>query len=118
DEIARFLAAAEASGAVGASFWSWQHANQPIFDTIAAAAEFRWDVGTPDQLRPGQIRALQVQLTALGHPVPATGAWDPATTDALVAYQQRAHLATTGVLDEATVRFLLTPFAPPIHPAG
>ncbi len=114
EEITRFLAAAEASGAVGASFWSWQHASPAIFDAIAAAPEFRWSAGSPEQLRPGQVRALQAQLSALGHPVATSGAWDPTTTDAVLAYQRRARLTPTGVLDEATVRLLLAPFAPPV----
>ncbi|MBW3548304.1 MAG: peptidoglycan-binding protein, partial [Actinobacteria bacterium] len=116
DEIARFLAAAEASGAVGASFWSWQHANQPIWDTIAAAPQFRWEPLPPGQLRPEQVRALQTQLTSLGHLVAATGVWDDLTSEALRAYQGRALLPQTGVLDAATLDILLRPFAPPIGP--
>ena len=116
DEIARFLAAAEASGAVGASFWSWQHANQPIWDTITAAPQFRWEALPPGKLRPEQVRALQTQLTSLGHPVAASGLWDDATSGALRAYQRRALLRQTGVLDAATLDILLRPFAPPIGP--
>ncbi|HEV2766683.1 MAG TPA: peptidoglycan-binding domain-containing protein [Acidimicrobiales bacterium] len=116
DEIARFLAAAEASGAVGASFWSWQHASQPIWDTIAAAPQFRWEALAPGELRLEQVRALQAQLTSLGHPVAATGSWDDLTSEALRAYQGRALLPQSGVLDPATLDVLLRPFGPPIGP--
>ncbi len=116
EEIARFLAAAEASGAVGASFWSWQHANQPIWDAIAAAPQFRWEALAPGELRPEQVRALQTQLTSLGHLVAATGVWDDVTSEALRAYQGRALLPRTGVLDAATLDVLLRPFGPPIGP--
>ncbi|MDP8988266.1 MAG: peptidoglycan-binding protein, partial [Actinomycetota bacterium] len=118
EEIARFLAAAEASGAVGASFWSWQHASQAIWDTIAAAPQFRWEALPPGELRPEQVRALQAQLTSLGHPVAATGAWDGATSQALAAYQERARLPQTGVLDAATLDILLRPFSPPVGPVA
>ncbi|MDP9020041.1 MAG: peptidoglycan-binding protein, partial [Actinomycetota bacterium] len=118
EEIARFLAAAEASGAVGASFWSWQHASQAIWDTIAAAPQFRWEALPPGELRPEQVRALQAQLTSLGHPVAATGAWDEATSQALAAYQERARLPQTGVLDAATLDILLRPFSPPVGPVA
>ena len=41
DELNRFMTTAHKHGAAGVSFWSWQHANQPAWDTIRDAAEFR-----------------------------------------------------------------------------
>ncbi|MGI9120417.1 MAG: peptidoglycan-binding domain-containing protein [Acidimicrobiales bacterium] len=119
EEIQRFMAAAEQVGAAGASFWSWQDVTQAIWDTIQAAPEFRWEAKPPEELRADQVRALQVQLTHLGHPVAASGGWDDATTEALGAYQERAHLPPTGVLDTNTLAVLLRPFNPPVRaPAG
>lgn len=114
EEIQRFMTAADQIGAVGVSFWSWQHVTHDIWDTIAAAPEFRWEAKAPGELRIDQVRALQAQLTSLGHPVTATGAWDDATTAALAAYQERAHLPPTGVLDADTLAVILQPFNPPV----
>ena len=114
DEIRRFLATAQQVGAAGASFWSWQHANQAIWDTLQAAPEFRWEAKPPSELRPDQVRSLQAQLTSLGYPVPASGTWDGLTTDALHAYQERAGLPRSGVLDASTLAVLIEPFNPPV----
>ncbi|HWH35313.1 MAG TPA: peptidoglycan-binding domain-containing protein [Acidimicrobiales bacterium] len=119
DEIRRFLSAAQQVGAAGTSFWSWQHASQAIWDTLAAAPEFRWEAKPPAELRSDQIRGLQVQLTKLGFAVPATGAWDGSTTGALRAYQERAGLPPTGHLDASTLLVLHEPFNPPlVRPGG
>ncbi|HEV2070509.1 MAG TPA: peptidoglycan-binding domain-containing protein [Acidimicrobiales bacterium] len=114
DEIRRFLAAAQQVGAAGTSFWSWQHANQAIWDTLQAAPEFRWEAKPPSELRPDQVRSLQAQLTSLGYPVPVSGTWDGPTTDALRAYQEKAGLPRSGVLDASTLAVLIKPFNPPV----
>ena len=41
DEIERFCRAAAAHGAIGASFWSWQHADPSVWDAITASPEFQ-----------------------------------------------------------------------------
>ena len=41
EELWRFMRFAQAGGAQGVSFWSWQAANQPAWDAIRDAAEFR-----------------------------------------------------------------------------
>ncbi len=112
EEIQRFLSAAQQVGAVGASFWSWQHATEAIWGAIETAPEFRWEAKAPTELRSDQVRALQAQLTKLGHPVPASGAWDDLTTSALQAYQARARLSESGILDGDTLSVLLAPFNP------
>ncbi len=114
DEINRFLVASEEAGAVGASFWSWQHADQPIWDTIQAAPQFRWEPKGPAELSPGQIRALQASLTQLGWTVTPSGTWDDATSAAVSAVQKVHGLAVTGTLDPATIAALLMPMTPPL----
>jgi hypothetical protein len=41
DEIQRFLRVAHSDGAEGVSFWSWQAADQAIWDTLRDATEFK-----------------------------------------------------------------------------
>ena len=41
EELWRFMRFAQANGAQGVSFWSWQAANQRAWDAIAEAEEFR-----------------------------------------------------------------------------
>lgn len=41
DELWRFMRFAEKHGAAGVSFWSWQAANQPAWNAVRDAAEFR-----------------------------------------------------------------------------
>lgn len=114
DEINRFLVASEEAGAVGASFWSWQHADQPIWDAIQAAPQFRWEAKGPAELSPGQIRAIQASLAQLGWTVTPGGVWDEATSAAISAVQKVHGIAVTGILDPATVAALLAPIAPPL----
>lgn len=114
EEIRRFLGAAHQVGAAGVSFWSWQHATDAIWGAIEAAPEFRWEAKPPADLGADQVRALQAQLTQLGHPVPASGSWDDLTTAALREYQARARLPESGVLDDDTLAVLLAPFNPPL----
>jgi hypothetical protein len=41
EELFRFMRSAESHGAAGVSFWSWQAANQPAWNAIHDAVEFR-----------------------------------------------------------------------------
>jgi hypothetical protein len=41
EELWRFMRFAQANGAAGISFWSWQAANQPAWNAIKEAVEFR-----------------------------------------------------------------------------
>lgn len=118
-EIQRFMSVAEDHGAIGVSFWSWQHASQEAWDAIRDAPQFTLPatpVGEKVGFTPGQIRIYQALLTSLGFPAPVTGAWDERTANALRAYQEAARLPATGVVDHATLSVLLTPFAAPISP--
>lgn len=117
DQIIRFMQSAEAHGAPGVSFWSWQHATPEVWDAVRDAGEFRLIPGGPngEGLTPGMIRAYQTNLTSLGFPVPADGAWGPATVEAVLNYQRAARLAPSGHIDPATREFLLAPVAAPIR---
>jgi hypothetical protein len=117
NEIWRFMAVSEAQGATAVSFWSWQHADQEAWDAIRIASEFRLPT-VPEGVTPAQIRAYQVLLNSLGFTVGADGVWGPSTAAAVSAYQREARLPVTGAIDEATRALLLTPFAPPVKPAG
>lgn len=118
DATMRFLQFADAAGASGASFWSYQHATQEAWDALRDAAEFRLELGGSDGLTAGMIRSYQTVLTSLGFPVASDGAWGPATVDAVTKYQAAARLPKSGVIDEATRRFLLTPVAAPVARHG
>ena len=116
-QIQRFMQVAEEHGAIGVSFWSWQHANGEAWDAIRDSASFTLPAtppGAPVAFTPGQIRAYQGLLTSLGFPVALDGAWGPGTVAALNAYQAAAGLPQTGVVDHLTRRILLTPFRAPV----
>lgn len=113
DEINRFIRAAEAAGATGVSFWSWQHATQEIWDAIAAAPELTVPVeDTP--LDREQVVAVQTQLSSMGYWAPRTGAWDQQSVHATRVFQIEVGLVPTGVLDAVTRARLLGPLAPPV----
>ncbi|HEX9969983.1 MAG TPA: peptidoglycan-binding domain-containing protein [Acidimicrobiales bacterium] len=116
DQLLRFMQAAEEHGAVGVSWWSWQHADQQAWDAIRDAPQFMLPAAAPAALSAGQVRAYQALLTSLGFAMPATGAWDEPTSAAVRAYQTAARLPVTGVIDAATRAILFTPFGPPIQP--
>lgn len=114
-ELNGFMQASAELGASAVSFWSWQAANQPAWDTIQTAPWFTLPVtGTP--FSANQIRGYQTLLTSLGFPVANTGMWDAGTIAATSAYQKAARLPVTGGVDALTRSFLLRPFTPPIRP--
>lgn len=116
-QIQRFMQVAEEHGAIGVSFWSWQHASAEAWDAIRDGQWFTLPAtpaGAPVGFTPGQIRAYQGLLTSLGFPVTVDGVWGPETVAALHAYQDAAGLPRTGVVDHLTRRVLLTPFHAPI----
>ncbi|MGI8775947.1 MAG: hypothetical protein ACR2LJ_00815 [Acidimicrobiales bacterium] len=55
-ELHRFFEVSSQQGAEGVSFWSWQGADQQVFDTIRDAPEFRTDAGGSDAV-------IQVRLS-------------------------------------------------------
>ena len=117
EEIIRFMQVAEERGALGVSFWSWQHADQEAWDAIRDAAEFRMLTGT-GEWPISTVRAYQGLLSSLGFVAPVTGVWDGATAAAVGAFQRAARLPVTATVDERTRALLLAPFAAPLPPAG
>jgi hypothetical protein len=59
DELWRFMRFAEKHGAAGVSFWSWQAANQPAWNAVREAVEFR--VPEPAAASPAAV-TLPTQL--------------------------------------------------------
>jgi hypothetical protein len=114
DEIQRFISTADAHGAVGVSFWSWQHADQSVWDTITAAPQFTLPSSPVANLNTGQVRSLQVLLASQGFDVPVTGQWDAPTSAALLGFQKAWSVPPTGVVDDLTRRLLFHPLAPPL----
>ncbi len=53
EELFRFMRFAQNNGAAGVSFWSWQAANQPAWDAVRVALEFR-----PPEPAPAVLTAL------------------------------------------------------------
>jgi hypothetical protein len=110
----RFMQVAEQTGAVGVSFWSWQHTTPQEWDAIRGAPQFSLPTA-PAAMTPGQIRTWQVLLNGLGFPAWPTGVWDQSSVTAVSNYQRAAHLPITGVVDDATKAVILTPFPPPLQ---
>ncbi|MGI8793209.1 MAG: peptidoglycan-binding domain-containing protein [Acidimicrobiales bacterium] len=115
--IIKFMQVSWQLGAPATSFWSWQHADQPTWDTIRDAGEFRLAALAPAGLNANMIRAYQHLLRSLGFQVSPTGVWDPATDAAVRSYQRSVRLAESGIIDPPTLSSLLTPFKPRL-PAG
>ncbi len=59
-------------------------------------------VARPEQLQPAQVRLLQRALMRQGRVVLATGTFDAATHEALLAFQRDQDLAETGDVNGAT----------------
>lgn len=115
DQLMAFMKAAEEHGAVGVSWWSWQHADQQAWDAVRDAPHFTLPAA-PAPLSEWQVRAYQTLLSTLGFGTPITGVWDESTANAVGAYQAAARLPQTRAIDAATRGILFTPFAPPLLP--
>ncbi len=116
-EIQRFIQVADEQGAIGVSFWSWQHATREAWDAVRDAPQFSLPStppGAPIGFTPGQIRMYQALLSSLGFATPTTGQWSEDTTLAVRRYQEAARLPVTGIIDHATRALLLTPFPSPL----
>jgi len=110
DEIQRFLSAAEAAGATGASFWSWQHATGEIWGAIQASPNLEVPADVPMSAR--QVAAVQTQLRSQGYWAPPTSVWDEDTVRALQVFQIDRGMAPSGVFDTPTRDALVGPAAP------
>ncbi|HUQ38813.1 MAG TPA: peptidoglycan-binding domain-containing protein [Acidimicrobiales bacterium] len=116
-ELQAFMRTGDEHGAIGVSFWSWQHADEQAWDAIRDAPQFTLPAtppGAPVAFTPGQVRSYQALLASLGFGVPTTGRWDTTTSAVVSAYQAAAGLPVTGIIDHATRNMMLRPFAAPI----
>ncbi|MDX6234141.1 MAG: hypothetical protein QOH68_3234, partial [Nocardioidaceae bacterium] len=102
DEILRFMQMAQRTGALGASFWSWQHASDEIWQAIHGAGEFT-QAPAPPSLTPDALGVVQARLHQSGQPVQANGRWDPATREAVRWFQAANGLQPTGELTAQTL---------------
>jgi hypothetical protein len=64
DELWRFMRFAQANGAAGISFWSWQSANQPAWNAIKEAVEFRMPDPAPTLASPSPSPSAATLATA------------------------------------------------------
>jgi hypothetical protein len=115
-DVARFRALAQAYGARGVSWWSWQHATAS--DWQAATGPAPAAVPAVPAVRPAWVviargssgdlvvRAQQL-LNSAGASLDGSGNFGPATEAAVKSAQSRAGLPATGRVDEATWRALI-----------
>jgi len=114
-QLRRFRALAEAYGATGVSWWSWQAATPANFEAIGAPPEpvgssFRQKDRFPvlaRNSRSDMVVWAQQHLVAAGAALKVDGILSPATEAAISAFQTQNGLAATGKLDAATWRKLL-----------
>jgi Putative peptidoglycan binding domain len=107
EQIVAFMNTAMAKGAVGISFWVWNHATAEQWSAIDEATAWELPIG---RAATGAAAVfLQRVLTLLGQPVAQDGKLGPATKAAIAAVQQRLGLPATGKLDAATARSITGP---------
>jgi hypothetical protein len=105
EQIVAFLDTAMAKGAVGVSFWVWNHATSDQWSAIGAATT--WELPTPHTA--AATAFLQRVLGVLGQPVAQDGQLGPATRAAIAAVQTGLGLPPTGHLDATTARLITGP---------
>ena len=94
-------------GAVGISFWVWNHATAAQWSAIDESTA--WELPTGRAATGAAAVFLQRVLTLLGQPVAQDGKLGPATKAAIAAVQIRLGLPATGKLDAATARSITGP---------
>jgi hypothetical protein len=107
EQLVAFMNTAMAKGAVGVSFWVWNHATAEQWSAIDQATAWELPVGRA----PTGAAAVFLQrvLGVLGQPVAQDGKLGPATKAAIAAVQQGFGLPATGKLDAATARSITGP---------
>ena len=105
--LVAFMNTAMAKGAVGVSFWVWNHATPDQWSAIDEAST--WELPTGRAANGPAAVYLQRVLGVLGRPVAQDGLIGPATKAAIAAVQQSLGLPGTGKLDAATVRLITGP---------
>ena len=107
EQLVAFMNTAHAKGALGVSFWVWNHATAEHWEAIDEASA--WELPTGRAANGAAAVFLQRVLGLLGHPVAQDGQLGPATRAAIAAVQAGFGLPATGVLDAATVRSIIGP---------
>src|SRR6266513_340445 len=107
DALVAFMNTAFAKGAVGVSFWVWNHATPQQWSAIDEATA--WELPTGRAANGAAAVFLQRVLGLLGQPVAQDGRLGPATRAAIAAVQGDLGLPQTGKLDAATVRSITGP---------
>ncbi len=107
EQLVAFMNTAMTKGAVGVSFWVWNHATADQWSAIDEATA--WELPTGRAATGAAAVFLQRVLTLLGQPVAQDGKLGPATKAAIAAVQTRLGLPATGKLDVATARLITGP---------
>jgi hypothetical protein len=107
EALVAFMNTAMDKGAVGVSFWVWNHATPQQWSAIDEATA--WELPTGGAAKGAAAVYLQRVLGVLGQPVAQDGVLGPATKAAITAVQRGFGLPATGKLDAATARFITGP---------
>ena len=107
EALVAFMNTAFARGAVGVSFWVWNHATPQQWQAIDEASA--WELPAGRVATGAAAVYLQRVLGVLGQPVAQDGMIGPATRAAIAAVQQSFGLPATGKLDAATARSITGP---------
>jgi hypothetical protein len=107
DAVQRFIDAAAAKGALGVSFWVWQHATADHWQAVTDSKQWDLHPMAAGPANRSEVAFLQRILASLGYGVAPDGRFGGSTRESLAAFQQRTGLAPTGELDAATIARLL-----------
>jgi putative peptidoglycan binding protein len=105
EQLVAFMNTAMAKGALGVSFWVWNHATPEQWSAIDQATA--WEIGRAANGAAAVF--LQRVLNLLGHPLAQDGQLGPATREAIASVQRAFGLPATGKLDAATARSITGP---------
>lgn len=109
-DILRFRQLAQAYGATGVSWWSWQETKPYAWQAVGQSLPPLTDGFQPTQNWPALKRGskgdpvvwLQMHLLAAGQTVNVSGSFDAATDTAVRNLQTGAGLPVTGIMDAGT----------------
>lgn len=107
EQLVAFMNTAHAKGALGVSFWVWNHATKEHWEAIDEASA--WELPNGRAAQGAAVVFLQRVLNVLGQPVVPDGKLGPNTRAAIAALQTGFGLPATGTLDAATVRAITGP---------
>lgn len=107
EQLVAFMNTAFSKGALGVSFWVWNHATTDQWSAIDQATA--WELPTGRAASGAAAVFLQRVLGVLGQPVAQDGVVGPATKAAIAAVQRSFGLPETGHLDAATALSITGP---------